>query len=308
MSDQRSGVEARRTWHAALLLTGCILAGLALGAAVPAAEAAHRLAIPALAVQTLVTVGALPGLRGSGAVRGGLQLAVVHLLVATAPVAAVATLVGLDDPIGFGIYMMAVAPPAALIPAYALVLRLDVRPLLVFCLVAYGASLVVTPLLVLVAAGRTVGVASIATTLGVGLIGPTLVARLLHRRIAALPERLRRAIVNLCVFVITLGLGGGIREGLSSGAVDAGSLVLVLAVLLGRTAGSGWLARLVSPRALKREAPLAGAFKNIALAAAVAGTLLGPAAALPALLAFPVEAGYFLLLSRRRANVAAQAP
>ena len=39
-------------------------------------------------------------------------------------------------------------------------------------------------------------------------------------------------------------------------------------------------------------------FKNIALVAAVAGSLQGPTAALPALLAFAFELGYFVWLAR----------
>ena len=49
------------------------------------------------------------------------------------------------------------------------------------------------------------------------------------------------------------------------------------------------------------EAPFAVAFKNVALAAAVGGSLLGSVAALPGLLGFPVEILYFLYLARRRA-------
>ena len=44
------------------------------------------------------------------------------------------------------------------------------------------------------------------------------------------------------------------------------------------------------------------AFKNVALAAAVGGSLAGSVAALPGLIGFPVEILYFLFLAQRRAR------
>jgi hypothetical protein len=49
------------------------------------------------------------------------------------------------------------------------------------------------------------------------------------------------------------------------------------------------------------------AFKNIALAAAVGGSLSGPVAALPGLVAFPIESLYFLWLARRQSRQSVQA-
>ncbi len=71
----------------------------------------------------------------------------------------------------------------------------------------------------------------------------------------------------------------------------------MVGVAAARTFGTGWLARRLSPSALDHVAPFAGGFKNIALAAAVAGTLFGPAAAVPALACFPAEVAYFLMLA-----------
>ena len=57
-----------------------------------------------------------------------------------------------------------------------------------------------------------------------------------------------------------------------------------------------------APPDLEAEAPFAVAFKNVALAAATGGSLVGAAAALPGLLAFPVEILFFLFLAQRRAR------
>jgi hypothetical protein len=66
--------------------------------------------------------------------------------------------------------------------------------------------------------------------------------------------------------------------------------------------GGAALAARLAPAGLRIEAPFAVAFKNVALAAAVGGSLLGAVAALPGLLGFPVEVLYFLFLARHRAR------
>jgi hypothetical protein len=294
--------DARRVWRSALLLCAAMVAGLTLGVLVPGAEAASALALPALAVQTVVSVGSLPPLAPGPAVSGGLVLLGIHLLVATVPLAVLGLAVGAGDPIGFGLIVVAVAPPAALIPTYALVLEVDSGPLLVFCLVGYALSLVATPLALLAVAGQTVGLGPIATTLGAGLIGPSILSRLGRRWILKTGERLRRGIVYVAVFVITLGLGGGLLGGQGRGWPGWPALALATAAMLARTFGGGALAGLLAPRRLRAAAPLAGAFKNIALAAAVSGTLLGPAASLPALLSFPAELACFMVMAGRRSR------
>jgi hypothetical protein len=174
--------------------------------------------------------------------------------------------------------------------------------LLVFVLIAYGLALVLTPALVYLAAGEVVGVGAIALTLGAGLVAPSLLGRALHPQIARIPQRARRGVVNTTVLVICFGLGGAIADGLSSDAVTLGALAVVIVALAGRSVAGGALAVWLAPTPLAAEAPFAVAFKNIALAAAVGGSLLGAAAALPGLLAFPVEILYFLALARWRAR------
>jgi hypothetical protein len=104
--------------------------------------------------------------------------------------------------------------------------------------------------------------------------------------------------VNLAVFAICFGLGEGLSE------IDAavGTLALVLLVLAVRSIGGAVVAERVAPARLRVEAPFAVAFKNIALAAAVGGSVAGTAAALPALLGFATELACFLWLARRTAR------
>ena len=164
-----------------------------------------------------------------------------------------------------------------------------------------------TPALVYLAAGELVGLGPIALTLGAGLVAPAVLARVLHPQIARIPQRVRRGLVNGTVVVICFGLGGGLFEGLDS--VDV--TTLTLGVVRGRArravGGRGRpLATRIAPRTLETEAPFAVAFKNVALAAAVGGSLAGAVAALPGLVAFPVEILYFLFLAQRRARAFAE--
>lgn len=283
----------------ALFLSACLLGGLLVGAVLPLDLPVAALTIPALAVQTLITVGGLPPLRRSGAVRDGLVLLLVHHATLTVPLVVVALLVGVDTPIGFGIYVMAVAPPAAVTPAYAETAGVDARPVLAFCLTGYATGVLLTPALVGLVVVGAVDPGLIAYTLIGGLVLPTIAGRSLSRVIRRVPEGTRRALVGAALFVVTLGLGGGVVEGLRPGGLGVTSLLLVVAVVVGRTFGSGALAVLLSSAQRRDEAPFAGAFKNIALAAAVAAPLAGPVASIPALASFPAEAAYFLYVARR---------
>ena len=258
--------------------------------------------MPALALQTLLTVGALPRRERSVELRPGLILLGLHLGLASLPLALVALAIGLDDPLGFGLFMVAAAPPAALIPAYADVAEVPGGDLLVFVLLAYGLGLVLTPALVYLGAGELVGLGPIALTLGAGLVAPAVLARVLHPQIARIPQRVRRGLVNSTVVIICFGLGGGLLDSLGSADVNPLTLAVVLAALVLRSTAGAALGAWIAPPELEAEAPFAVAFKNVALAAATGGSLVGAVAALPGLLAFPVEILFFLFLAHRRAR------
>jgi len=248
---------------------------LGLGAAFSPEGSTRALAVPALGLQTLLTVGALPRRERSVDLRPGLVLLGLHHALASLPLALVGLAIGLDEPLGFGLFLIAAAPPAALIPAYADVAEVPGGDLLVFVLLGYGVALGLTP---------------------------ALLGRLLHPRIVRIPQRVRRGVVNTSVVVICFGLGGGLPEGLGSSEFSIATFGVVLVALAVRSAGGAALAARLAPADLRIEAPFAVAFKNVALAAAVGGSLLGAVAALPGLLGFPVEVVYFLFLARHRAR------
>jgi predicted Na+-dependent transporter len=282
------------------LLGAMIIGGLATGMAVPAlSDAAAGLTIPALGCQTFLTVGSLPSLGGRAAAAQGARLAGLHLAALTLPLVAVAVAFDLDTPLGFGLFVLAVVPPAALVPTFAEMLGVDVGAAVAFCLLSYTVALVVTPVALLLASGENVGGEAVLSVLALGLLAPTLLGRLCHRLLERLPTGPRHALVSAAVFVVTLGLGGDLLPGLTGSDITPTRLVLVGVLVVLRTAGSGWAARRLSPPDLRDEAPLAGGFKNIALAAGASGVLMGSAAAIPSLLSFPAEALYFIHLSRR---------
>lgn len=284
----------------ALFLAACLLGGLLTGAALPPDLPPSGLAVAALSVQTFVTVGGLPRLSASGTARGSARLLLTHHLAMTIPLLLVAVWLGLTTPLGLGVFLIAAAPPAAITPAYAEVAGVDVRAVLGFCLLGYGSGLLITPALVLLAMGQVAGIGQILLTLLVGLIVPTLAGRALHTSVRRVDVRVRRGVVGLCLFLVTFALGGGIVEGIAGGTLTRGDYLLLAVFIVARTFGTGWLATAITPAVHREEAPFAGGFKNIALAAAVAGALVGPVAALPAILSFPGEVAYFLAVTRRR--------
>jgi hypothetical protein len=146
----------RRIFGAALVLVTAVLAGLGLGAAFSPPGSTRALAVPALGLQTLLTVGALPRRERAVEPRPALILLGLHVALASLPLALVGLAIGLDDPLGFGLFLIAAAPPAALIPAYADVAEVPGGDLLVFVLIAYGLALVLTPAAVYLAAGELV--------------------------------------------------------------------------------------------------------------------------------------------------------
>jgi hypothetical protein len=72
--------------------------------------------VPALALQTLLTVGALPRRERKVDLQPGLILLGLHLALASLPMALVALAIGLDDPLGFGLFMIAAAGGGGVVP------------------------------------------------------------------------------------------------------------------------------------------------------------------------------------------------
>ncbi len=100
---------------------------------------------------------------------------------------------------------------------------INARPVLAFCLLGYATGLAVTPAMIFVALGATLGPGPLAATLGAGLMGPSLLGRALHPQIVAVPARKRQWAIAACLFTVTLGLGGGLVEGVRGSLVGPAS-------------------------------------------------------------------------------------
>ena len=244
-----------------LVLVAAVLVGLGLGAAFCRRAPRARSRCRRSACRRCSRSGRCPA-RARRRAAPGLILLGLHLALASLPLALVGLAIGLDDPLGFGLFLIAAAPPAALIPAYADVAEVPGGDLLVFVLIAYGLALVLTPALVYLAAGELVGLGPIALTLGAGLVAPAVLARALHPQIARIPQRVRRGCVNSTVVVICFGLGGGLFKGLGSDDFTMLTLGVVVVALVARSTAGAALATRIAPSDLKTEAPFAVAFRT----------------------------------------------
>ena len=284
------------------MLVGAVLIGLGLGAALSPPGSTRALAVPALALQTLLTVGALPRRERAAELRPGLILLGLHFALGSLPLALVALAIGLGDPLGLGLFLIAAAPPAALIPAYADVAEVPGGDLLAFVLIAYG-----------LAPGDHAR-ARLPRGRRAGRARPDRA----HARRG--PRGARRARAGAPSADRPHPAAGPPRPGQRHRAghllrarrraadepdlgcgrpADARRRARRARAALG---GGVRARRWIAPPELETEAPFAVAFKNVALAAAVGGSLVGAAAALPGLLAFPVEILFFLFLAHRRAR------
>ena len=272
-------------------LASASLGGLLVGATVPGLEVLGSLALPALFVQTTITVG---GLAESGAVvsaRGwAWRMVLVHHLVASLPLMLIGWVIGLDTWLGAGTFLLGAVPPAAALPSYAAVLGGQVRPLVRFCLLGYAVGLVITPALAMGFLGTDGRAGTLLRVLVVGLVLPWFVGAMSAPVLKKVPRGLSMLAVSGSAMVLMVGMGAQLRTGVELGLATPGLLAAAAAVALGRCLGGGALAWCCRPRgALPLEAALAGGGKNAVLAAVLAEQALEGPAAMPALLGLVVD-------------------
>ncbi len=279
------------------MLGVCSLIGLTLGLVGPTPPHASAITLTALALQTFTTVGALAPAAGIDW-RTPLRLVGLHLATVTAMLIVIAIVLGIQTPLGLGVALLALVPPAAGLPAYADAAGADTRIVTGFCLISYLIALVATPTAAWLILGHGISVPSLALSLGFGLLVPTLAGRACRPLLIRVPVGVRRAVVAGCLALITYTIGTGTAPALHH--LPGLTIVLAsIAIAAARTFGSGWLAKALW-RDRPREAMLAGGFKNAALAAATAIILGHPLAALPAMLSFPFESLWLIVIARDR--------
>lgn len=283
--------------------------GLLLGAAIPQAEQVRPLALPMLFIQTTVAVGALSEVRSTSTRRWAWRMFLRHHLIASIPLMALGLLMGLDTSWGVGTFVLGAAPTAIALPSNVAACGGQVRPAVQFTLLGYGAGVVITPALVLLALGASGRADLMVTTLLVGLVVPAMVGVVARPWLQRIPRGLGFAIVAASVLVLMLGMGSDLRDAVALGREQRALLWLAGAIGFGRVAWGASLALRFPPQGkLRLEAVLAGGGKNAVLAAVIANASFGPLAALPALVSLFAEITLLFTVSALRNRLHASTP
>jgi len=281
------------------------VAGLLLGAAIPAAEEVRPLALPLLFVQTAVAVGALSEVKGGSTRRWAWDMLLRHHLFASIPLMALGVAMGLDTSWGVGTFLLGAAPTAIALPSNVAACGGRVRPVVHFTLLGYGLGVVLTPAIVLFALGASDQAGPMVTTLLVGLIAPAVLGVAARPWLHRIPSAWSFGIVATAVLVLMLGMGSDLREAVVLGLGRPSLLALAVLIGFGRVAWGAALSFRFPPRGgLVLEAVLAGGGKNAVLAAVMANAVVGPLAALPALVSLFAEITLLFLVGAARHRAA----
>ncbi|WP_293786261.1 hypothetical protein, partial [uncultured Aeromicrobium sp.] len=275
----------------AVWLATASIVGLAVGVVVPAAHQVRPLALGCLFVQTFVAIGAMGGPRQTIEPKRVGRMLVHHHLYSSLPLIVLGLALGLDTWIGAGAFLLGAVPPANAIASYVAVTRGHVDEAIAFTIGGYVLAVVVTPTLVFAAFGSSHSLDSLALTLGFGLVLPVILGHFARPLLLAVPRRMCVAVMSSAALVLMLGLGAELRIVWDLVAAQPRDLALALAVGLGRCVWSGlygWFGPADVHRRL--DSMITATCKNCVLAAVIATSAAGMAAALPALLALWGEA------------------
>jgi hypothetical protein len=298
------------------IIVASTFAGLAVGGVAGPARPLTAVIIGVLALQTLLTVGALPRgwYRDREVQRDGRSLLWLHHAASTVPLLVLAALVGWHTRLGIGLIALAIVPIAAGAPVYALAAGVEPRRVAACTVQLYSLSLLVTPLLALVTLGQATGFVQVALILGLGLVAPTVLALLLHDTVARIPVLARFLIIGAGLFVIGVCYGGTIGGALR-GPAGTGTLLFV-GLLIGVVRGPVGATLAVLVRRASRgthldAAAIAGGYKNVTLSAGIGLAAAGPVAAAPSIGGLLGEALTLTVIARlcaRRSSVLRPAP
>lgn len=266
------------------------LAGLTLGFTVPAAQGAKPLALPLLFLQTLVAVGALTEARTGSTRRWAWAMLVRHHVFASVPLMLLGLTAGLETAIGAGAFILGAVPTAIALPSNVAACGGRVRPAVQFTVFAYGIGVIATPGVLLLSLGTSGHMGPMVLSLLVGLVVPATLGLLARPWLQRVPRGLSFAVVSASALVVMLGMGATLREAMLDAAAAPAVIAAAVAIGFGRVVwGSGWALRFSPDDALRLEAALAGGGKNAVLAAVIAAVVIGPLAALPALMSLFAE-------------------
>ena len=221
----------------------------------------------------------------------------LNYLVLTSLILALAPFYG-DPAIRGGWVVMAAGPSAIAVIPLTAAFRGNVRTSLVSTAFLYVAALALYPAITLAFAGQAVDVRELGFQIVLQIALPLAVSRPLARSEAL--ARRRPLLVNVSFFILVFTLVGANRDVFVQdprliGALAAGGFVRTWVLGFAIFALSS---RLGGDRARRVSDTLFGSLKNLGLAALLAFSLFGAAAALPAIVSLFFEIAWLLPMSR----------
>jgi len=196
-----------------------------------------------------------------------------------------------------GWIMVAAVPSAVSVVPFTYLMKGDLEPTLVSTAVIYVAALAFTPLLTFLFLGEAVEVMVLVTYVAILLLLPMAISRPL--RLLEIDPRDRTAMINVAFFVLIVAVAGPNRDIFFN---DWRLLSILLAAAVVRIFGVGLLwDRYLRHRKVERgrRVPevLFSSHKNTGMAATLAIALIGPAAAVPAIICAVMDIAWLIFLS-----------
>ena len=203
-----------------------------------------------------------------------------------------------EGPIRSGWIFEAVVPSAVCVIPFSFILRGNVENSLISSTVIYILSIGITPLLLVALLGMDVNPVSLITSVMVMIFLPIVISRRVRKM--TLSGDTRAAMISLSLLVVSFCVVGANRDFFFNDPILVGILFLASAA---RIFIPGVLVYLLAIRSrLGRKQGvnmvLFTTYKNTGMAAAMAATLVGTEAALPAAISTPIEIIWLIVMSR----------
>jgi BASS family bile acid:Na+ symporter len=203
-----------------------------------------------------------------------------------------------EDPIRSGWIIEAVVPSAVCVIPFTFLLRGNVKNSLVSTAIIYLASIGITPLLMIAILGMDVNPLSLVSSVLIMIFLPIIISRGVKR--VTMSADTRVSIINLSLLVVSFAVVGANREFFFR---DPYLIVILLAAATARVFIPGlavyWIAK--KSRFGRKQGVnmvLFTTYKNTGMAAALAATLIGAEAALPAAISTPVEIIWLVIMTK----------
>lgn len=196
-----------------------------------------------------------------------------------------------------GWILMAALPSAISVIPFTFLMKGDLEPTVVSTAVLYLCALVFTPLLTLIFLGEAVDVMVLITYVSILLLLPLAISRPLRR--LEIDSRDRAAMINVALFVLFVAIAGPNRDIFFN---DWKLLTALLVAAFLRIFGIGllWNRYLLHKGVGKgRRVPevMFSSHKNTGMAATLAIALIGPTAAVPAIICAVMDIAWIIFLS-----------